>query len=236
MPPESPQQPGSSGDIRRTHSGDTLATVAKIHRVDVSTPSQSRFIDRCDDEQGQWNPSHDDLLKTWRRQACINLWLQLSSSYYYERLNVWSTYPTIAMSVITSIGTFIGTHIAVRYCMAGLSLLSACLVAMNRHSRAPEKAQDHTIKTREYATFIRFINFILILPPDQRPPMKETLGRLRRDFDRINVTQMEPPIHIIRSYEKNHKSLETSLYEDLNDERRFRPSMEDEETGTTNSE
>lgn len=224
-PPESPSSSSTSnppeGLAKRAPSRDALTSVARIHRVDVLSNDARQ---QCPPDS--WDQSHNALLRTWRRQACINLWLQLSSSYFYERFNNWTTYPSIICTTVSSVGVFVTDHPAMRYCIAGMSLLSACLIALNRHSRAPELAQDYGTKTREYASFIRSLNFILILPFDQRPCVKETLTKLRADFDRINDTQTEPPINIIRMYEKNHHSLETSLYEDLKQESRFRISTE----------
>lgn len=167
-----------------------------------------------------WDESHDILIKSWRKQASINIWLQQASSYYYARLSDWTTYPCIVSSVLTAISVFSIEHEAVKYVVAGLSLVSSVLLAVNKHSRAAEKSQQYSSTARDYASFIRYLNFISILTGVQKPPMKETIAKVRSDFDKINENQLDPPLYIIRAYERNHKSIEASMYADLVAERR----------------
>lgn len=163
----------------------------------------------------EWEAAHDELLRTWRRQASINLWLQSASAYYYERLNNLVTYPAILVSAVTSVGMFASENEIMRYVLAGLSMFSACITALSRQMRAAEKAQEYTIKARELGKFVRYLNFLLTLEMKQRPSVQEAITTLRIDFDRINDTQLEPPLNIVRLYERNHKSLESTLYEEL---------------------
>lgn len=196
---------------------------SEIEEDDSEQQQQQEHVDVAYRNIGGWDQTHDRLLVTWRKQSCINLWLQMSSAYYFQHLNNWIVYPTILISAASSMG-FLAESCpgeVVRYILASISIISACLTALSRQTRAAEKAQEYSIKAREYGTFIRNLNFLLTLDFRQRPDPRETLAKLRADFDRINETQMEPPLNIIRLYEKNHKSLESALYEDLRSESKF---------------
>jgi hypothetical protein len=203
-----------------------LCSVAKVQSKVLSnvihcSPLEKRPERSIVCSTSDWDETHEALIKSWRKQACINIWLQQASSYYYERISVLTTYPCIFSSAFSATCIFVSNHPAVRFVIAGLSLASCVLLATNRHSRAPEKAAQYSSTARDYASFIRYINFVSILAEVQKPPVKETISKLRADFDKINETQLDPPLYIIRAYEQNHKSIEASLYEDLVAERRI---------------
>ena len=173
------------------------------------------------EQQGKWNESHDMLLKLWRKQASINLWLQLASNYYYTRMNDYLTYPAIIVSAATSIGVF-GSDDSLKgkFAISILALLSGILTAINKHCRAAEKGQEYALRAKDYYTFIREIDFILSTSKEERPSMTETLERVKSAYDRIVDMQMEPPIHVIRDYEKKFRPLANSLFTDLQEELR----------------
>lgn len=173
----------------------------------------------------RWEAAHDDLLRTWRKEASINLWLQSSSAYYFQTLNNLLTYPAIVFGTTTSVGIFASQNHALQYVLAGLSMASAIMTTFNRQLRAAEKAEQYNIKARDYAMFVREINYIIAMAHDQRPHVRETITRMRIGLDRIMQTQNEPPMHIIRLYERTHPSLEQSisLYADLRNPSSTRP-------------
>lgn len=204
----------------KLHIVNTESLTNSTEKETVSTPSTADEPCHACDDTSEWRVVHDELLKTWRRQASVNLWLQTASAYYYERINNWITYPTILVSAMTSVGIFSTDNEIVRYALAGVSLFSACMSALNRQIRAAERAQEYSIKARELGKFVRDLNFLLMIEYHQRPNVREALTRIRCDFDRINDTQNEPPLSIIRMYEKNHQSIESTLYQELNELKR----------------
>lgn len=181
------------------------------------------------DRMSKWHEGHDNLLRIWRKQAAINLWLQLASNYYYHKLNDCLSYPSIIISAATSIGVFGSDNSMVgKYAISILALMSGILTAVNKHCRAAEKSQEFALRAKDYYTFIREIDFILSICKDERKDMGETLERIRSTYDRIVDMQLEPPIHIVREYEKKFKPLEASLF-DLSSEMRSRSSVEEPE-------
>lgn len=189
-------------------------------------------LDRIlDDHASKWNDSHDNLLKLWRKQASINLWLQLASNYFYTRLNDYLSYPAIIVSAATSIGVF-GSDDSLKgkFAISILALVSGILTAVNKHCRAAEKGQEYALRAKDYYTFIREIDFILSRTREERPPMTETLERVKSTYDRIVDMQMEPPIHVIRDYEKKFRPLEASLFSDLQSEIRSNSSSSSSRT------
>jgi hypothetical protein len=213
---ENPSPSGSSTDNRECTDKPPVSVQAAL---ETCKTEQFKY-DGAIRNLGRWDDHHDALLKTWKRQASINHWLQLASAYYYAKVNNWMAYPTILVSALTSVGIFASDDRIVKYVLASLSLASACVIAINKQTRVAEKAEDYGSKARELGKFIRDLNFLLTLKRDQRPDVRESITKLRCDFDRINDTQSEPPLNIVRMYEKNHKSIESTLYEELDELRR----------------
>lgn len=184
---------------------------------ELSTQVEKLVQDKCT----KWTDAHDNLLKVWRKQSTINLWLQLASSYYYARLNDYFSYPSIIISAATSISVFGNDNsLGGKFAIAILALLSGILTAINKHCRAAERGQEFALRAKDYYTFIRDIDFILATHKDERSDMGETLERVKSTYDRIIDMQLEPPIHIIREYEKKFKPLEASFLTDLQSEMR----------------
>lgn len=160
----------------------------------------------------EWLPHHDEILRSWKKQAAINLWLALASKYRYDIINNWLTYPCIIISALTSIGIIGMDNIMWgKYAMSGLTLFSAILSAINKHYGAAEKSQEFYMRSKDYYSFIRELDYLLNLDVRERPMVYECLTRLRAAFDRIVDLQMEPPLEIIREYEKKFKPLEMSI-------------------------
>lgn len=164
----------------------------------------------------EWTDRQDELLQSWRKQASINFWLQIASKYYYGRLNAWLAYPSIILSTATSIGVFgMGNGMGAKYITSVMALLSAILIGVSRHAQAAEKAKEFILRAKDFYILIREMDYLLATPFIEREPMKETMSRLRRTFDRIVDMALDPPIFIIRSYEKKFRPLEASLLQDL---------------------
>jgi hypothetical protein len=165
-----------------------------------------------------WTSHHDELLHSWHKQASINFWLQMASNYYYGLLNAWLAYPSIILSTATSIGVFGMNGMTGKYITAVMALMSAILIGILRQAQAAEKAKEFILRAKDFYILIREIDYLLATEYDDRETAKEIMSRLRRTFDRIVDMSLDPPIHIIRSYEKRFRPLEASLLQDLQTE------------------
>lgn len=165
----------------------------------------------------QWHDAHESLLKTWRRQASINMWLQTASSYYYRRMNGYLAYPSILLSAVTSIGVFgidtCDNALGGKYITSCMSLISAFLIGINKHAQAAEKAQEFMLRSRDFYSMIRDIDVLLSTPKHERGTCSEVMTRMRSEFDRIVNMSLDPPHHIILQYEKKFRALEQDLYD-----------------------
>lgn len=168
-----------------------------------------------------WNAQYDMLLKTWRKQCAINMWLQLSSYYHYRRINRWLSYPSIIFSAVASVGIFsmadsCSDDIQVeRYVMGSFSLISAMLMSINNHIRSTERSHEHLQCSNNFLKLIRSLDYVLALNYDDRPSPTEVIAEYRASIDKILDVQPNPPMHIIKDYDKTHKSFESSMFEDL---------------------
>lgn len=175
----------------------------------------------CKCEKGQcmccpsmyWHDGHNSLLQHWRKQASINLWLQIVSNYYYMRINDWLSYPSILLSASLSIGVFgLGTSMTSQFVSAILAMLAGILVAINKHVGSPEKAQAHMLRAKDYYSFVRYLDCLLSTVFEERDPMSETMLRIKGNFNRIVDMSLEPPLSVVRSYEERFRPIEKILF------------------------
>ena len=166
--------------------------------------------------QNGWKDYHDELLKSWRKQATISLWLSLASKYMYNRINNWLTYPSIILSAMTSIG-IAGFECVpeLRYILSGMTLLSGVLTGINQHVQAAEKSQEFYLRAKDYYSVVREIEYILSIDKTDRPPPNEVLITVRNTLDKIIDQQCDFPLIVIKEYEKKFRSLESALFPDL---------------------
>lgn len=174
-----------------------------------------------------WKQEYEAILMSWRKLSAINMWLSLASKHMFEKINNWLTYPSIIISVFMSIG-IIGLNncsdgaTVETYVLASLTLIAAILTTINKHLGAAEKSHEFYVRSKEYYALIREIDYILALNIHDRPEVFETIVRMRADLEKIIDNQMDFPLHIIQKYETKYKSLESSLFVDLESEKKRR--------------
>lgn len=175
----------------------------------------------------KWQPYHENVLNEWRKQASVNLWLALASRYHYDSLCNLLTYPTIIISTISSVGIFgIDSNVA-KYLISTLLILSGVLTSVNKHIGAPEKSQEFLIRAKDYYSFIRDIDYILLTDPKDRDEVTATMKRLKVMLDRNLDIQVEPPLKIIKQYEAKFKDLEEDILH-------MQPSFEQQQSAVIN--
>lgn len=169
-----------------------------------------------------WKEEYNQILKTWRKLSAINMWLSQASKHKYDKINNLLAYPSIILSVFISIGiigvdtcdSVIGTYI-----LASITLVSAILTTINKHMGAAEKAHEFYVRSKEYYALIREIDYLLSLNMNDRPEPYETIIRMRANLEKIIDNQMDFPLSIIRDYEHKFRSLESSIFVDLEAEK-----------------
>lgn len=170
-----------------------------------------------------WNEQYDTLMKNWRKQCAINMWLQMASHYYYRRIHQFLTYPSIIFSAVASVGIFSmsdckETSQIERYIMGSFSLLAALLTSINNHIQSLEKANEHKHCAYNFLKLVREMDYILTLRYEDRPPPGEVIADYRAHIEHIVDVQENPPLKVVQEYNKTHKSVENSLFEDLEKE------------------
>jgi hypothetical protein len=199
-----------------------------------------------------WTPAHEQILKEWKAKAFVYLWLQSNSCYYYVRLYNWLAYTVIVFSSFASATMFsltsspdgctthlLGIHIGiVQYIIGTVSLLSALLTGVIRQLRPGEMYQQHATMSKRYHTLIRSIDVCLSLIDTLRPDPAMFIERVGLELDNLANNQVDPPLRIIKLFEKTYGPLERILYgEDVVElwklacntsriEKRFRKSIE----------
>jgi hypothetical protein len=211
----------------------------------------------------QWTKEHENILKEWKAKAFAYLWLQTQSCYFYIKIYNWLAYIVIILSSFASATMLSLTDsstnvdctcnytafgvpiIIVQYVIGSFSLLSAILTSVIRQLKPGEMYQHHASTSKRYHNLIRSIDACLSLTPVLRPEPSHFIEKAGIELENLADNQIEPPLGIIKKFEKIYGPLDKILYgEDIIElwklgyqtEKAHRKIMKKNATSDTNSE
>lgn len=159
-----------------------------------------------------WNEQHEEILKEWKAKCFVNLWLQDASSYFYTKLYNWLSYPVIIVSSLSSAALFSSDNLIIKYIVGVMTLSSGILTAITRQLKPGELHQQHSLTTRRYHNLIRSIDTCLSLTVPMRPQPSTFIEKIGLEIDTLAASQLDPPLKIIKQFEKKFGPLDRMLY------------------------
>jgi hypothetical protein len=173
----------------------------------------------------EWTIAHENILKEWKAKAFAYLWLQINSCYFYIRIYNWLAYIVIILSSFASATMFslnsqdnchtpfLGINIVIiQYTIGSISLLSAILTGVIRQLKPGEMYQQHASTAKKYHSLIRSIDACLSLTSNLRPDPVIFIEKAGMELDNLANNQLEPPLTVIKTFEREYGTLEKILY------------------------
>lgn len=191
--------------------------------LDISATSDvSVYCDKCgriiDNEKDvlskQWSEDHLRVLSRWKSQAFVHMYLQEKSNYYFRMIYNSLTFPVILLSSISSATLFTSEDYSIKIFVCVVSVLCACLAALQRQVRPAEYAAHHGNTAHRYQTLIHRIESCMNMVPNMRPDVRKFIEKIRTDFEFLLGSQNEPPRYVISNFEKRYGRVEGILYGD----------------------
>lgn len=162
--------------------------------------------------ESEWTEAHEDILKEWKAKCFVNLWLQEKSAYYYVRLYNYLSYPIIVLTSISSAALFASNNQVLKYIAGTMTLAAGVLTAVTRQLKPGELYQQHALTTRRYMNLLRSIDICLSLTISMRSSPAHFLDKIGLEIDNMASNQLDPPINVIRLFEKMYGPLDKMLY------------------------
>jgi hypothetical protein len=167
-----------------------------------------------------WNPDYEKILKDWKAQAFINMWLHSNSSYYYVKINDRLTYPVIIFSAVSGATLFATDNNISRLIIAILSLITVIISGLLIEVSPGQKSEQYMDIARRYTTLIRNIDYYLAIPIHMRENPIKFIKNINMEFDNIADIENIIPKNIINKFEKKYGNLYGDeiielLYEDI---------------------
>lgn len=162
-----------------------------------------------------WRESDMEMLRKWKSQCFVHMWLQSGSCYLYRLIYNVLSFPIIILSTVTSgalfaSNTFEGKNI--KYVAASGSLVSAVLAALIRQLEPVEKAEHYSMTTSRYHNIIRDLDSCLAMREDLRDPAKTFIDRVRTEMNAISTMELTPSIFVVAAFRRRFGDVETALY------------------------
>lgn len=175
----------------------------------------------------KWSPAHEHILKEWKAKAFAYLWLQTNSCYFHVSVYNWLAYVVIFASSFASATMFSldtsryncgvvglgGIPVSVvQYLVGSISLMAAILTGVIRQLKPGEMYQQHASIAKRYHTLIRSIDACLSLTSQLRPDPVTFIDKVGKELDNLANNQAEPPLSVVKKFEKIYGPLERILY------------------------
>lgn len=161
-----------------------------------------------------WRDEHEDILRKWKARCFVNLWLCVASAYFYAIMHNWLTYPVIIMSAVSSAALFSYDSTIVKYVLGLITLSCGIITSTTRHLRPGEMYQSHSSFAKKYLNLIRTIDTCLSLTTPMRPAPDIFLERVGNELDMFESSQLDPPMFIVKRFEKKYGAMHRILYGD----------------------
>lgn len=159
-----------------------------------------------------WLKQHEHILRQWKSRCFVNLWLQIASGYYYNIMYNWFSYPVIIMSSLSSAALLSTNDHIMKFLLGALTLSCGIITAVTRQLKPGEMYQDHSYVAKRYLNLIRNIDTCLSLTHEMRPEPQMFLDRVGNEIDMLEATQHDPPLLVVRNFEKKYGPLYRVLY------------------------
>lgn len=159
-----------------------------------------------------WNTDYEKILKEWKAKSFVNMWLNMKSSYYYNSLNDWLTYPVIILSSISATILF-STDISIARLIIAIFYICTVIIAGLLIELSPgQKSEQYMVSARRYTILIRNIDYCLSIPPYMRTDPIKFIEKVNIELDNIADVENIIPKYIIKNFEKQYGSIEKLLY------------------------
>lgn len=190
---------------------------------------------------GTWNEYLEELLSSWGEKAGGLSYMHNAASGYWRNHGNRLTMASIIVSTIASGVSLIATSIDDEDVKTGImigvgviGLCSSTLQAFKKFYNSEEKAADHGVSAKQFASFYRFMTLQLGLPRPDRMPSDRLSEYVLKEYERMqqdarplggreialykkrftNKEQSAPDIceddYVINVYGRHHKQHEVS--------------------------
>ena len=173
-----------------------------------------------------WTPEQTEFLNKLKHDSILHLLAQTMATNFYNSLHQLFTWPSIIISagLGTSLFAIPIPSDVLRYVGGSLATTSAVLLALHKHLDIQAKILVHTHTVKDYEDMIEIIRFKLRIDiPTSDTARVHILRTIREKMDTIIHNRVSVPSFVETAFHRKYnKSLESQLYDDLEEEARKR--------------
>lgn len=163
----------------------------------------------------EWSEQDVKVLRELQKSCLVHLYLQSKSAYMFHVLNNLIVIPNILIGAVLSVSLFSMQNERWKIMSGVLAIICTFLSSIGKHISAGEKSQLHCHIARQYERLYRDIklNMNLITDGSQQHFF---VTSVKTEIDKVFSTQPDPPLSVIRYFEKTHKkNVESILHPEM---------------------
>lgn len=162
-----------------------------------------------------WDTDQEHILKKWKCQLFVHMYMQGEARAYYRVLYNWLSTPVILINTAASAAIFVTNREDIRnYVLLAMTLSAAVLATLSRSMQVAELYQQHGSVCIRYCSLLHDIENVLNMRVDLRPSALSYIDKVKSDMDSIMSSQAEPPVHIVREFERTYGRIAGLFYGD----------------------
>lgn len=170
----------------------------------------------------KWDAEHEQILRKWKAQCFVDMWLQNESAHMYNQLYNWLSYPIIVLTTFSSAALFgsntLFSSMHVNLGVGCLTTVAALLTTIIRQIKPAELAQHHVLSAKRYQVLIRMIDLTVGQTAELRPEPQLFMAKVQSEMDMLLNSQLEVPKRVVARFERKYGNLDLLLFgESLSD-------------------
>ena len=164
----------------------------------------------------EWDDSVEKILSELGDEAQINAYLHKKAHEYYTVQNIKYQLPIIILSAVSGTGNFVSSYFPsyteiIILSVGAVSILTSIISSVAQFLKVSQLSESHRISYLSWEKFHSTIKFELNKRRKSRDNIKDFLGLIIPEYQRLKEISATIPKHIIAKLKKNKKSMKDMI-------------------------
>ena len=163
-----------------------------------------------------WDESIENIMCELGDEAQINAYLHKKAHEYYTNQNLKYQLPIIILSAVSGTGNFVSSYFPsyteiIILSVGAVSILTSIISSVAQFLKVSQLSESHRISYLSWEKFHSTIKFELNKRRKSRDNIKDFLGLIIPEYQRLKEISATIPKHIIAKLKKNKKSMKDMI-------------------------
>ena len=160
----------------------------------------------------EWDESIENILSEIGDESQINAFMHKKAQIYYTNQNIKYQLPIIVLSALSGTGNFISANFPdyssiIILAVGGVSIFTSIISSVAQFLQVSQLSENHRMSYLSWEKFHSTIKFQLNKRRIARDNIKDFIGLIIPEYQRLKEISADIPKHILESIKNNKKKL-----------------------------